>query len=546
MRPSSSPPSHSSSTPELHPVLRAAFDSLDVELEEELTLYRRQRYCQTKHGKHIPAWQPGGGAKVSATRSPQLPLLNSSADQQPHWNGEASPVKLPAEDWSVKNLASTNSESQGTSNSQPFNLPLMPDSVASGAASFSATDFSQAGTANFNSTNLAIVAALQAKRPPQYPPMATSDKTLDRLRELALRPMSADEWLNEETRSDRSNQGLVDPENGYPENNYPENLPQSGFFDSPDDYSPDGYLESTEELLNSIAEEKPNYGVEQESNLLNSLLTPLGIGSMVLLLLSSATLGYVIMHPSSLDLLTPQERTSSGNAAQSDGNPTASDFASPLIPDAPNLAAEEFVDLNLGNLSTIPGSDSPHPLPGRSPLSASQPASQPASQSTPNSAFAPSVADTEASPPASSLSAVESAAPADMPADVPEPIAEPEPVESTYTEPAPALTSPGLPSVPTTPSEMPEAVPDVVPSDVATSAVASPATPTAGGTFYVVTPYNGDLSLEQARQAVPEAYVRNFETGATVQLGVFNNVENAQELIQELQNQGIQAEVYQP
>jgi len=581
MHPSSSPPSHSSSTPELHPVLQAALDSLDVELEEELSLYRRQRYCQAKHGKHIPAWQPakGTGAKPGAIRSPQLPLMDLSRnlvtdqqlqdqlqDHQPsHWDEDADSVNRLVEDAFTEEISSN--ELRVTP--QPFNSPAIPNAIASGTGNFSATNFTQANesvktdaAASFNAGSLAIVAALQAQYPPHYAKIASSDKAFDRLRELALRPMSPDEWLNQEQENNDFKELTypeVGAETGHPEavysetvypENYPENIypdsPQSGFFDSPD-----GYLESTEELLNSIAEEKPNYGAEQESSLLNSLLTPLGIGSMLLLLLSSATLGYVIMHPSSLDLFTSPEK-SSANDADLDGKPASSDFSSPLIPDAPNLAADEFVDLNLGNLSTVPGSNTPRPLPARSPLANSQFDSDSASPSNleANSQLIPSIAETQVAPQSSSLPAENSA---DFAPAVPAPVADPEPVDFADTESAPVSTSPSLPAIPTGTSEMPETVPDpdIVPSDVpvsnAPAAVATaPATPTAEGTYYVVTPYNGDPSLEQARQAVPEAYVRNFETGATVQLGVFNNAENAQELLQELQNQGIQAEVYQP
>jgi cell division septation protein DedD len=64
--------------------------------------------------------------------------------------------------------------------------------------------------------------------------------------------------------------------------------------------------------------------------------------------------------------------------------------------------------------------------------------------------------------------------------------------------------------------------------------------------YYVVTPYSGDPSLETAREAVPEAYVRNFDTGASVQLGAFSDPAKAEELVQQLESQGIPAEIYQP
>lgn len=62
--------------------------------------------------------------------------------------------------------------------------------------------------------------------------------------------------------------------------------------------------------------------------------------------------------------------------------------------------------------------------------------------------------------------------------------------------------------------------------------------------MYVVTPYTGDRSLEQAQEAVSGAYVRNFPQGAQVQLGAFSTPERAQSLVQELNSQGIPAQVY--
>jgi cell division septation protein DedD len=52
--------------------------------------------------------------------------------------------------------------------------------------------------------------------------------------------------------------------------------------------------------------------------------------------------------------------------------------------------------------------------------------------------------------------------------------------------------------------------------------------------------------LQQARQSVPDAYVRNLPSGAKVQLGAFSSEAAAQERVQELQQQGIPAQVYQP
>jgi cell division septation protein DedD len=64
--------------------------------------------------------------------------------------------------------------------------------------------------------------------------------------------------------------------------------------------------------------------------------------------------------------------------------------------------------------------------------------------------------------------------------------------------------------------------------------------------YYVVTPYRSDSDLNQVQEAVPDAYVRNFSDGASVQMGAFSDQSKAQERVQELQQQGIEAEVRAP
>jgi acyl CoA:acetate/3-ketoacid CoA transferase alpha subunit len=62
----------------------------------------------------------------------------------------------------------------------------------------------------------------------------------------------------------------------------------------------------------------------------------------------------------------------------------------------------------------------------------------------------------------------------------------------------------------------------------------------------VVTDYTGDPSLSQARQAIGDAYVRNFDDGAKVQMGSFGDSASAEQMVRQLQQQGVPAQVYQP
>jgi cell division septation protein DedD len=62
----------------------------------------------------------------------------------------------------------------------------------------------------------------------------------------------------------------------------------------------------------------------------------------------------------------------------------------------------------------------------------------------------------------------------------------------------------------------------------------------------VVAPYTGDRTLESAQQVVPDAYVRNYPDGARVQLGSFSDPEKARAVVEQLQRQGIDAQLQQP
>ncbi|NET70969.1 MAG: hypothetical protein F6K62_08460 [Sphaerospermopsis sp. SIO1G2] len=116
---------------------------------------------------------------------------------------------------------------------------------------------------------------------------------------------------------------------------------------------PDDYLESSEALLRSLQTEqaKPK---KSSQNQTDSLLSPLGIGSMLLLLLASLTLGYVVLNPQSmpkwdiskiklfnLSFLNNRETTSDDS-----NNSTTPEPAITPIEKYPNLAASEFPEVN--------------------------------------------------------------------------------------------------------------------------------------------------------------------------------------------------------
>ncbi|MFM5981265.1 MAG: SPOR domain-containing protein [Sphaerospermopsis kisseleviana] len=109
---------------------------------------------------------------------------------------------------------------------------------------------------------------------------------------------------------------------------------------------PDDYLESSEALLRSLQEEQPPTNKSSNSN--DSLLSPLGIGSM-LLLLASLTLGYVVFNSRTLPQLHLSQlfnriflkNSENTYVPASNPSPVAQPEITP-IPKYPNLAAREF------------------------------------------------------------------------------------------------------------------------------------------------------------------------------------------------------------
>jgi hypothetical protein len=277
---------------------------------------------------------------------------------------------------------------------------------------------------------------------------------------------------------------------------------------------PEDYLESSEELLRSLAREEAK--VQVERSFLEYLSTPLGIGSMMVLLLSSAMFGYIIMNPSSLkgmgSLFAQQE------AEQAVPQATSNESAYPPVD------SQEFVDLGLNNLTAlqsrprnaipVPGvpSVSPSPSPTVTPLATSTP------QATPLPPI-PTVnrAPVNAEPPKNEPSSTPQRAPEPTytaPAPVPEPI-------RTYREPAPA-----------------KRYSDPAPPAIAPTSVKR--TSNGGYQYKLEIPFTGDQSLEAAQKAVPDAYLR---PDGKIQLGAVGNQAEAKARIDALKKQGLEAEV---
>lgn len=289
--------------------------------------------------------------------------------------------------------------------------------------------------------------------------------------------------------------------------------------------APNDYLDSSEELLRTTDDEP----VESSTPKQNALLTPLGIGSGLLFLLAATTLGYVAFNRSGGQNRTPSPTTSQrGSAADSvSDSPTAKAGREGQMPSGPNLASEEFVDLDLNSLSSA--DPSPEPIPSPIATSTSTPTSGTASPSP--SANADSL---------NNLNSVLSAPPSpqkpnETPAETPT-AAKPTPTSSSSVLPSPSASSPAA-------SPSPQA--STPATDTMTELPAPIVNEDYYGFYFVVVEAQPQL-WTKASAAVPDAYNRSFPIGDRIQMGAFENREDAERLVESLKEQNISAQIYQP
>lgn len=261
---------------------------------------------------------------------------------------------------------------------------------------------------------------------------------------------------------------------------------------------PDDYLESSEALLRSLTEEPET---KKPSNSNDSLLSPLGIGSILLLLVASLTLGYVIFNPKSLPqlnlskLLNGDSSPTPGNTEEvwSNTQPQSQPEITP-IPKYPNLAAKEFPEVR-----------DPNDVVGL----------KPQVQQTPVAVLNPVAPQNPVNPQVA----------------LPNPIAV-QPTNPIATTPLPSLTSPPTPAAKTSPQ--PSATPPKLNAEIK---------PAADGYYHIVTDNQGLGTLASARQVVPDAYLSRNQK--FIYLGAVKSKEEVQRKLQELQAKGIQARIQQ-
>lgn len=265
---------------------------------------------------------------------------------------------------------------------------------------------------------------------------------------------------------------------------------------------PDEYLESSEALLKNLEDDE---FVEPTASSSSKLMTPLGIGSLLLLLVGAATLGYVAMNPATISHFAGNKEPNSSSRVVAGGGKNAGG-----IPNSPNLAEQEFVNLNLETLATV------------------NPRGSAVSQ------VAPGATKTQ------------------VPVNPPAPLPTPAGVSSRLDLPSalipPAVQSGILPPQVVQPP-IPKAPPKVVaaPKADATSKTPvkkPPAAKKAENKFLVIMSYGGDRTLAQARKVAPQALVRQLKQGRAIQLSAFPDEKAAQKKVQDLQKRGISARVY--
>lgn len=245
---------------------------------------------------------------------------------------------------------------------------------------------------------------------------------------------------------------------------------------------PDDYLESSEALLRSLAQEQVQAKPSPIKDSGDSLLSPLGIGSMLLLLFASLTLGYVVLNPQSLSLMSLGNFFTNSTASSEENTDIVNNDTQPVvapettpIPKYPNLAAKEFPEVR-----------DPNDIVGL------KPKAQPTFTTS---------------------------------RTIPEGI---------------SLPLPSPTNLVTAPISTPAST-DNTPNSITLPANLQPA---ADGYYHVVTDNQDEGALLAAREIVPDAYLSTDQK--YIYLGALRTPEQVQRRLEQLQSRGIKARLKQP
>lgn len=451
--------SNRSSNQSIKPALQAALVSLDMQLEEELARYRRQ-----KAGRPV---MPPRGLGRHQVRKP-LDLISVEK------GGET--VQRPA---------------LGMSTAPKISLPLTSAHQTPAPLSDWETEHEEFPQASQSSRVSSVAYGLSDAPIMPSPSQPTTD-----------RPPTAGSMTER----------LTAP--GQPDSDL------AAFADA--QAQPEDYLESSEQLLRSLAEDEKS--AEPQKRPTDKLLTPFGVGLILLLLLSSATVIYVFTNPSTfsalgLDRLFGAKKPTT---AQSPSKITAvktEPAAGSSTLSGPKLDQGEFKDINPENLSQLEANSSPNSSP--SPVAPLSPLPNPGVNSA-----APPAANSTAGNGASTLPS------ALLPRSLPSGAASQAPTGVQRVVPVPA---------PLAPPPVVSAPKPAAPENVAASPASS-----RHSYYYVLVNYSSDRDLAQARKVVRDAYVEKFPQGARIQMGAFKRESEAKALVDQLKQQGVTASIYSP
>ncbi|MFZ9738318.1 MAG: hypothetical protein ACO3EZ_09960 [Prochlorotrichaceae cyanobacterium] len=293
-----------------------------------------------------------------------------------------------------------------------------------------------------------------------------------------------------------------------------------------------GYLASSEALLDSLDEEE---GSQDWAKKLSNLFTPQGIGSALLLVFSALAISMVLLNP------TLVNHWKLGRLGGSPSPESAGEVVPEIVveddtqePSAYDPSSQEFLDLDLGNLSKVKPKDpvSDPALPALLPP-------QPDSASSALEGNTGTETEMFSNLRESLIESSETSVPTETFRSEPQP-----PVRSS----AAAVSAPSLPrstAAPraAAPPQPPQPTILEQPAPIAPPVVPSSGSQASGESYVVITPYTSDRLLDQSQSIVPNAYLKNTEQGANIQFGVFNDPDAAAALAEQLQQEGIPVEV---
>ena len=434
----------SSKTSGLKPALAAALASLEVPLDQELARYRRTR------------------TGLVASKQPRVAIYMSSQSQPL----TAIPTTLGTTQSSATEIKT---------NVPPASVPVNHQGTSAPATAIDVPPASSVPV-NPQKNQASAMAKIEEINNLNVPSTSDSPKTQT---QLPPPPPNFRSSIVPAIIKDTKSENLLPP------NDTPKH--------------PDDYLESSEALLRSLTEEQPE--TKKPSNSSDSLLSPLGIGSMLLLLVASLTLGYVVFNPKSLPELNLGKLFNGNSSAAPENTQEVGSSVQPQIeppstsiPKYPNLAAQEFPEVRDAN-----------------DLVGLKPKVQTTLAVVPNPVVPQKRANPQAAlpDPNTALKRTNPIALAPVPTVQPLPPLNLPPTSTSKTSPKP-------------------------------DAEIKPAT----DGFYHVVIDNKDAAFASARQVIPDAYLSSNKE--LIYLGAFKTKEQVQQHLKLLQARGIKARVQQP